>query len=540
MNKSKIIIMALLSLFMTACYEDEGNYSYHDINEVTIENVPELIEVDRLETLSITPRLTGTLYGGDESQYSYEWQLGKKVISTDKELSYEVTNATGSYTLRLSVIDNTNGTKAFAVTNVVVNSSTSSDGILVVSNKDGVADMSYLRLDKADAKFSTMFYNRSHEEPLGHNPRQLTQTYVDGCKTYANKFGGQGVKLICDEGLLCINNMTLEHNGNIDKQFFLDYGPLYPIPDYSGLKPMFVNSFVSQWRLSPYGSVFNNENIFMISGDGGLYVIAYSRSSNPSIYEANFKGSDSQSYKFSPIMCETGREPTADRGLNLNAGWDGTYLQFVFDELSGKFYIYDYGDMYEIDYNHKAFPGYRAFFGEDTYQPGLCFAAISNGSNTKLTLFDTNEIDTENCKVADVDAPLVKQDSRFFMLRNIPYVYFTTGDAVYRYNILNVQTNVAPADGDRIIRLADLGYGSDAVIADACMHRSEKKMLLAVSRYGSDTAGNGEELKTDIVEISLDGSSATLLNKYEKVAGAQPKVIYKYRTFARNDEKTVD
>ena len=72
------------------------------------------------------------------------------------------------------------------------------------------------------------------------------------------------------------------------------------------------------------------------------------------------------------------------------------------------------------------------------------------------------------------------------------------------------------------------------------MHRNEKKMLLAVSKYGNDTEGNSDELKTDIVEISLEGSTPTLLNKYPSVAGASPLVIYKYRTFARNDERMVD
>lgn len=534
------ITAALCVALMASCYEDEGNYDYHDINEVTITGVPTRQEIDRLETLTITPELEGTLYGKDESQYEYLWELNKKVISTEKNLSYEVTNSTGSYTLRLSVIDKENKTKAFAVTNLVVNSSTSSDGILVVSHRHGEADLSYLRLDKEDAAFASMFYNRSHEEPLAHHARKIYQSYVDGCKAYVNKFGGQGIKLICDEGMLCINNMTLETNGAIDKQFFLDYGPLYPVPDYSGYKPCFANSFVSQWRLSPYGSVFNNENLFVISEDGAIYVIAYSRSSNPSIYAANFKSDSENNYHFSPMMCETGRTPTADRGLNLNAGWDGTYQQFVFDELSGRFFIYYYGDMTEVDSQQKSFPGYRAFYGEDTYQNGLCFAAINNGSNTKLTLFDTNNIDAGTCTVYDVDAQLATADSRFFMLRNIPYVYFTTANGLYRYNVLNVQSGVAPNDGDRLISLSELGYSADARIADACMHRGEKRMLLAVSRYGNDTEGNTDELKTDIVELSLEGSKPTLLHKYESVAGASPLVIYKYRTFARNDEKIVD
>lgn len=533
-----IICLGCISL-MTSCYEDEGNYDYHDINEVTITGVPESQEIDRLETLSITPTLEGTLYGEDESNYEYEWELNGSVISTEKDLNYEVTNSTGSYTLRYSVIDKDNQTRAFAVTKLVVNSSTSSDGILVISNQYGMADMSYLRLDKENASFSSMFYNESHDTPLGHNPRFLYQSYVDGCRTFVNKFGGKGIKLICDEGIICINNQTLEENGYIDPDYFLQYGQLYPVPDYSGWDPQYVNSFVSQWRLSPYGSVFNSEDLYVVSG-GAIYVIYLYRSSDPSIYAANFKGDDEQSYRFSPMMSITGRSATADRGLNLNAGWTGTYQQFVFDELSGKFYLYYYSDMTEIDSNNKSFPGYKAFYGEDTYQSELCFAAISNGSNRKLVTFDLSNLSTSSVVVYDVDAPLVTDESRFFMLRNIPYVYFNTENSIYRYNILNVQSQVAPSDGDKICSLSDFGYGTDAKIDDVCMHRSEKKMLLAVSRYGNDTEGNSDELKTDIVEISLEGSLPTLLNKYESVAGASPLVIYKYRTFARNDEKIVD
>ncbi|MBQ8502366.1 MAG: hypothetical protein IJ494_08785 [Bacteroides sp.] len=524
---------------LASCYEDKGNYDYHDINEVSVSGVPEIQEIDQYETLTITPALQGSLAGSDESNYEYEWKLNNKVISTEKDLVYEVTNATGSYTLRYSVINKDDLTKSFATTKLIVNSSTSSDGILVVSNQYGKADMSYLRLDKENAEFWPMFYNKSHDEPLAHNARQLYQSYVDGCKTFIKYFGGKGLKLVCDEGLLNIDNTTLEKNGFIDEEYFLTYGQLYPIPDYSGWSPEYVNSFVSQWRLSPYGSVFNNESLYVISG-GAIYVIAFSRGSNPSIYTSNFTGTSDRPYKFSPMMCITGRTPTADKGKNLNAGWDGTYEEFVFDELSGKFFKFYYEDMTEIDSQGKSFPGYKAFYGEDTYQYELCFSAISNGSNVKFTTFDLANLYMGTTVVYDVDAPLVTEKSRFFMLRNVPYVYFNTESGIYKYNILNVQSQIAPSESDRICALSDFGYDSNAKIADVCMHRGEKKMLLAVSRYGNDTEGDSDELKTDIVEISLEGSKPTLLNKYTSVAGASPLVIYKYRTFARNDEKMVD
>ena len=536
MKTIKFLIYLCGICLLTSCYEDEGNYDYSEINEVGIEGVPEMQEIDQFETLTITPVLEGTIYGSDESNYEYEWKLNNKVISTDRNLQYAVTNSTGSYTLRYSIMDKNNQTKAFATTKLIVNSTTSSDGVLVVSNQYGVADMSYLRLDKENANFMSMFYNKNHEEPLGHHPRQLYQTYVDGYKNYATKFGGQGIKLICDEGLMCINNLTLEKGGYIDENYLLSYGDLYPIPDYSSWDPQYINNFVSQWRLNPYGSMMVDEYFYIISG-GAIYYISYSRTSNPAVYFSNFTGEPAGTYKFSPIMCETGRTPTPDKGKNLHAGWDGSYMEFVFDENSGKFFVFDWGDMYEVDTTGKSFPGYRAFYGEDTYQYELCFAAITNGSNIKFTTFDFANPEPQ---VYDVDAPIVTEQSRFFMLRNLPYVYFNTESGIYKYNILNVQSQIAPSEADRICTLSDFGYDSNAKIADVCMHRNEKTMLLAVSRYGDDEEGNSDELKTDIVEISLENGTPTLLKKHQAVAGASPKVIYKYRTFARNDERMVD
>ena len=78
-----ILLLCCMAIF-ASCYEDEGNYDYHAINEVSISEIPSTVEVDRLETLSLTPTLEGSVYGDDESQYEYQWELNKKVISTER------------------------------------------------------------------------------------------------------------------------------------------------------------------------------------------------------------------------------------------------------------------------------------------------------------------------------------------------------------------------------------------------------------------------------------------------------------------------
>lgn len=520
---------------MSACYDDKGNYDYCDINEVAIGGIEQQIELDRFDHLVVKPSLDGSLYKGDESHYAYEWYLGRTLIAETRDLDYEVNNNIGSYMLKYVVTDTDNGTKSFQTATVIVNSSSSSDGILVVSNQHGLADMSYLRLDKEGASFSSMFYNKNNEEPLATNVRQIKQTFGDGYPNYAKIYGGQGIKIISDDGLQLINNITLEKNKKYDADFFLEYGSLYPIPDYSHYKPAYVNSIVSQWRLNPYGSMMTNESVWVISEDGSYYDIEYSRTSAPRISISNFKG-DNDDVKFSPMIFESGRKPTPIAGKNLHAGWSPSYTEIVFDENSAAFYYLDYTDMYRID-DSRSFPGYKAVWGEDTYQFNFDFAVITNGTNSKFVTFN---IDDDPIKLSDVEAPVVTENSHYFMLRNTPYVYFNDSKGVYRYNVLNVGSGIAPSDGDCFLKLSDLGYGNDAAITDICLHRAEKKMLIAVSKYGSDKEGNSEDLKGDVVEIDLDGTSFNIINKWQGVCGADAKLIYKYRTFARNDEYIVD
>jgi hypothetical protein len=536
MTQKHILIFGLITFLLTSCYEDEGNYVYTDINEVSIADFPETITIDRFETIEIKPVLSGTLYE-DESNYTYEWQINKKVVSTERDLKYLANDNIGNYTLRLSVIDKNNETRSFAVSKLIINSASSDDGILIASTYKNKVDLSYLRLDKQNAAFSKIFYNQTHpEETLGTRPRQLYQTYVDGCKYFMGYQPNQSIKLISDESLIGLSSVSLDATVKIDGQFFLNFGSLYPIPDYSAYSPDYITGFVYQWRLSPYGSVFNTEYIWVIS-KGTIYNYGLERSANPfSIYTVNFDG-DKQ-YYFSPVIFETGRTPTADAGTNRNAGWTGTYHQVTFDEISGNFYDYYFETMTVIDESVK-FNGYKAFYGEDTYQQYLGFAALKKDNNVKLVLL-SNLNKLSESTVTGVDAPLVNPNSRFFMLRNTPYVFFNTKDAVYKYNVLNVNTSTPPAAGDRIVSLSDLGYSSDAVITDICLHRSEKKLLITISRYGSDNEALSEELKGDLIEINVETSPATVVSQYPSVCGSNALVIYKYRTFARNDEKIVD
>ncbi len=61
--------MALLH----SCYEDKGNYTYRDIEEISIAEIADPDPIMIGQTLSITPQITISRQAGTEEDYTYEW-----------------------------------------------------------------------------------------------------------------------------------------------------------------------------------------------------------------------------------------------------------------------------------------------------------------------------------------------------------------------------------------------------------------------------------------------------------------------------------
>lgn len=110
----KLLILPLLTLGITACVEDEGNYSYTDLNEINVENIEDTYSVlSMVDHLQISPELSNT-YGHDLSNFKFKWQLcdgaisdphEHRVIGEEKDLDWLVDLAPGSYYLYYFVTD---------------------------------------------------------------------------------------------------------------------------------------------------------------------------------------------------------------------------------------------------------------------------------------------------------------------------------------------------------------------------------------------------------------------------------------------------
>ncbi len=149
----KVTALALTFGF-TSCVEDEGNYTLSPINEISISGIEE--EYTRIaysETLSIQPKLEGTLSGTDESKYAYKWFFSAGItttehteISRERNLEYPVDIAPGGYALYFQVTDTETGMKWETSTNLYVSSPFVRGFYLFGDKEDGTCGMDFVSM----------------------------------------------------------------------------------------------------------------------------------------------------------------------------------------------------------------------------------------------------------------------------------------------------------------------------------------------------------------------------------------------------------
>ena len=118
MRMNKIIFVLTFVVFvLSSCFKDEGNYAYHEINEVEISGLPEESKVyyRNVDTLRAVPVVKGNLDAGDQSRYYYTWKAVSKsisgtasesyIIGTEKELNYFITLPDNDYDIYCCVKD---------------------------------------------------------------------------------------------------------------------------------------------------------------------------------------------------------------------------------------------------------------------------------------------------------------------------------------------------------------------------------------------------------------------------------------------------
>jgi hypothetical protein len=170
---SRFIVLALLGFLVGSCYKDKGNYTYTDINKVSI-TAPDTVSVVLPDSLKIDVTLAQTM--PDAAGLKFEWviypitqaPLTRRTLDTTQSLkvALSVAEPPGSYYLDYFVTDKKTAVifrKRFVV-NIL---SKYSEGWMVIEESGGGCDVSMI--SPTDAVFRNVYSgaNKGSKLPAG-------------------------------------------------------------------------------------------------------------------------------------------------------------------------------------------------------------------------------------------------------------------------------------------------------------------------------------------------------------------------------------
>ncbi len=538
MKKCNIIVLILSVFLLSSCAKDLGTSEsdYREINEVTIEGISEQYARDVDDSLSIYPLVKGTMYS-DTGKFNYAWEVNNTVVSKTLNLDIKVDMLPGNKVSRFIIEDKVNKVKKYVRFNLNVSSSTAGNLIMVLSKSNGDAELSYLRLDKAEANWAVNYFKSRYGYSLGSNPQQLGFIMAESSRAvtapFVNAYGR--VMVLADNQISLIDKTTLNPDPVTTLTASAYTGTAsYPPPNTEGYKPEFFAEGISIWRSNAYGTGFQHMVEFQLISGGAIYFATLA----PSVWTPSFYFNKKSIYGitgyFSPYGYYDTMLPTVNNNLFQHGYTLGNFM--VFDRVFGRFAYASYGTSYNIPTTDiKEFPGHDLVYGSATSQSGTSFAVLKASDNT-LRFLLLGKVASKYSLAGEVSGGVANGNSKFYNMKTSPYVFFTAGNTLYKYNILDVMSNSIPKENNAVISLPSLGYSSDAVITSMTVSRTEKTLILGVSRYGTNKEGNGEENKGDILLFDLDKAGLTLKlkKKYVGVSGIPVDVKIKYQTHWRD------
>lgn len=536
MKKRYLLYTLLIAMVLPACYDDLGNYDYHEINEIEVDSIRNSYSIDVDDSLCIVPIIRGSQYS-DTSRFNYTWEMGRETLGNSHDLKIIVNMVPGYKFARYIVQDKETGVKKYYTFNVNVSSSTAGDLLMILSKYQGKAELSYLRLDKP-ANWAVNYFEQRFGEKLGTHPTQLSICYTELAAAYPF-FTAQGsVMVLADNQIRLLNKSTLEPDSLTPYLTGLAYTSS-STADIGNYSPQFVEECIAQWRIQTlYNSTFYTGHLMQISG-GTLYTASFDSNTG-----GKFSYSGKSAYTngmVAPFGYWDDMSRTPDKGTNKNMGYEpGDFI--MFDYINHRFYFANnQGGRTKIeDEDLKSFPDYNTFqWGTATNMVNnTSIAVLNNGNECRLILLqkgqDKNGAATKKLVRELSGGNVMNAQSKFYMMKYNENLFFTTGGKLYRYNLLDMQGGTPPSEKNLMLKLSDYGYDTEAKITALCVSRSEKTLLLGISRYGEDAEASGEEAKGDILWFDLDATSFQLVHQANKstkgVSGIPVEVKVKYQT----------
>ena len=229
-----IVLVAVIALSMSACYDDKGNYDYTELTEVRIDTVGTGIQseysIQRYDELSLSPNV---YYNGrlatDNDPLDYVWTMYAlttsaitdytvDTLATTRELNAPITRKAESYAVQLTVTNREDLTQTYFRVSVRVDEVIAGGWVVLYETPEGgKTDVGVVinPLVKNNVIKNREFwdlYTASNGEHLDGAPVRVQKTVVS--------IADDPITLVSEKDIVLVNNASFVRIYNFEDFFF--------------------------------------------------------------------------------------------------------------------------------------------------------------------------------------------------------------------------------------------------------------------------------------------------------------------------------
>lgn len=505
-HKSVLFFPLLLTLLLVCCMKEKGTYIHKEINEVLIDTVGFVGQktIQLGDTLKLTPSFSQTLEN-DENNLEYVWYWYKfgfvhsDTLSNSRNISYKVPLNTdlGTYFLVYKVYDKNTGVYSKTTVNVKVTAS-ASEGVLILSDLDGNADVGLLNIAK---NYVGDLYYTANGAYAGKNP-----VSIGFIKTNAVPYLN-GMVIMCDDQV----GGKIAHQLNFMKLY--DYKKFFFVPP-TIIKPQRYYNGITGLD-ARYDFIINNNQ---------LHVREYRNAQRveektffkPALPPLDIRVSESAIVNATTLLFY---DNTNYKFMRVGV----TSLQYLSTSFIPVFIGTQDASTMSFDPNNVGFQlinmapgwqnnGYGIFKDPQTSQLYLLnFSIKSLAFNTPFSAYSKNPIN---------NAPGIESASDYAYSILDPYIYYSKENILYRYDVKFDQSQPI--------------YNLDSVVTNSQIDKLYMRYYAGQTQYSnklyvasSEKNKTGKNGSIHVLTLSRSGEVASVDSVYKNVCGKVVGMDYK-------------
>jgi len=411
--KKKSILFFLIALIISSCYDDKGNYEYHDLNKVeVVDSMSYYNTVSADDIFKVNPVLSYSIEENDN--FKYEWFVEGELVFTGKNLVLKIADlpAAPRYNCKFIITDIANECKYIQPFKLTVMSKYY-EGYILLTEKNGEYDLSYVnkKIEEADED--------------GEEDRITFNAYDDA---YSAENGSK-IKGICyylkqhwpnysdNDGILIVNSL-----GNID------------LSGSTFVKTCCTNDYFLDGQtpanFSPIAENYLTDYSYIVDKEGNLY----------SRKHVDNKMLQSGRYVAEPVYIEKGLKiteviDTPEGNSDFFMMYDAKNRRYVFASTDGELLVTDteienFSNLHDL----KKDLVHCNFYEGDDWHRSKFYSILKDENNYYIQDFRFHLNSWSDPISADYSeeyvfnySNIINEDSKFLKLRFLDYLFISIG-----------------------------------------------------------------------------------------------------------------